>query len=276
MYVYHDLQKKWRTSRNKRLNKWKSFNYCRNVIKGYIKRWNKYRRIYWSVEENKKKFNAKKIDITNNTFIKLNNKNKKREKSAIIFSLEISSKYNKKLREIIVKSINKNNIISSLGDSYFIKNDFFFNKDTNYKYKKIVNKDKIKLKLAYNKFYPNKEIALLIKDELEKNNFIIELVENSYDDFKQLTSYDIKLTLNYFEYIDDLYFYNSKYFKYIMKSNWLYNKLLTKGSMKKQINKMFHNKYLKEPLISFYSDYQTTSSTKEFSYLECNYNKIKD
>lgn len=229
-----------------------------------------------TLEENIEYFNKKKLDITNNTFIKLNNKNKKLEKSGIIFSLEISSKYSKSIREKIVKSINKNNIVVLLGNSYFIKNDFFFNIETKYKYRKVENKDPLKLKLSYNKFYPNKEIAKLIKEELEKNNFEIELIENTYEDFKTLSTYDLKLTLNYFEYIDDFYFYNSKYFKYIMKDNLLYNIILSKCIMKKHISKMFQKKYLKEPLISFYSDYKTTKNAKDFSYLECNYNKIKD
>lgn len=229
-----------------------------------------------NLDDNIKNFNNKKLDITNNTFIKLDNNNKKREKSGIIFNLEISSRYNKSIREKIVRSINKNNLVSALGNSYYVKNDFFFNKETKYKFKPLSNNEIIKLKLAYNKFYPNKEIAQLIKKELEKNNYEIELVENIYDDFKHLTSYDIKLTLNYFEYIDDLFFYNSKYFRYIMKNNTLYKHLLRKGYMKKLINKMFMQKYLKEPLLSFYSDYKTNTHTKDYSYLECNYNQIKD
>lgn len=229
-----------------------------------------------TIEENLDYFNKKKLDITNNTFIKLNNINKQLEKSAIIFSIEISSKYSKNIRERIVKSINKNNLVSSLGKSYYIKNDFFFGEETKYKYKNKKNKEHLKLKLSYNKFYPNKEIAELIKKELEKNNFEIDLIENTYDDFKLLSSYDLKLTLNYFEYLDDFYFYNSKYFKYIMKDNLLYRHLLSRKHMKRIINKMFQNKYLKEPLISFYSSYKTTKQTKDFSYLECDYQKIKD
>lgn len=228
-----------------------------------------------TLKENIEYFSKKKIDITNNTLIKINNKNKKVEKSGIIYSLEISSKYSKSTREKIVKSINKNNIVLSLGSSYFIKNNFFFKEETKYKYRKKKNQERQKLKLSYNKFYPNKEIAELIKKELEKNNFKVELVENSYEDFKVLSTFDLRLTLNYFEYIDDFYFYNSKYFKYIMKKNILYSVISSKCSMKRYLNKMFRKKYIKEPLISFYSDYKITRKTEDFSYLECNYSKIK-
>jgi len=61
-----------------------------------------------------------------------------------------------------------------------------------------------------------------------------------------------------------------------MKNNTLYKHLLRKGYMKKLINKMFMQKYLKEPLLAFYSDYKTNTHTKDYSYLECNYNQIKD
>ncbi len=229
-----------------------------------------------NLEDNIDNFSKKKIDITNNTFIKLGNKNKQLEKSGIIFSLEISTKFSKHTRKKIVRSINKNNLIKALGNSYYIKNDFFFSKETKYKYKKINNKKRLKLSLSYNNFYPNKEIALLIKQELENNNFEIQLIESTYDDFKKISIYDIKLTLNYFEYIDDSYYYRSKYFRYVMKRSILYKILLSNNNMLYLANKLFQRKYLKEPIMSFYSEYKTTKATKNFSFLECNYNKIED
>ena len=46
--------------------------------------------------------------------------------------------------------------------------------------------------------------------------------------------------------------------------------------MKKVMNKLFKNKYIKEPLISFYSNYLTNDKTSNFSYLECDYKKISN
>lgn len=227
-----------------------------------------------SLEKNIEYFKNRKIDITNNTFFNLKNGNIKNEKSGIIFSIEISSRIPKTIRKKIVNSINKNTVVKKLGDSYFVKNDFFFNEISEYKNKKIINKEKIYLKLYYNKFYPNKEIALLIKQELENNNYEICLIESEYNEFKTISNYDIKLTLNYFEYIDDLYFYNSRYFNYIMRNNFLYSFLLRKGIMKRQIHRIFKKMYLKEPIISFYSSYETNDKTKGFSFIECDYKKI--
>lgn len=134
-----------------------------------------------------------------------------------------------------------------------------------------------KLRLFYNKFYPNYEISLLIKKELEKKNYKVKLVGINYDEFKELYDYDLKLVLNYFEYIDNLYFYSSNYFKYIMKKNRKYKFLLNKLNSNiflNALNYTFKNKWIKEPLISFYSCYKSNKYTENFSYLECNYDRI--
>ena len=61
-----------------------------------------------------------------------------------------------------------------------------------------------------------------------------------------------------------------------MKQSILYKILLSNNNMLYLINKLFQRKYLKEPIMSFYSEYKTTKATKNFSFLECNYNKIED
>lgn len=216
-------------------------------------------------------------DINNNTFLKLDNTNLKKEKSGIIFSIEVSTKYSANERKHIINSINKNHIVSQLGNSYFVKNDFFFEEISKYKYCNMKElKNKKKLKLFYNKYYPNHEISLLIKKELEKKNYEVELIKMDYDNFKKLSNYDLKLVLNYFEYIDNLYFYSSNYFKYIMKKSKKYKFLLNNNILLNTINFMFKRKWIKEPLISFYSCYDSNRYTEFFSYLECDYNKIKN
>ena len=128
--------------------------------------------------------------------------------------------------------------------------------------------------LVYNDFYPNYEIAKNIKIELENNNYQVILKAETYENIKVQTQYDIKLTLNYFEYIDDFYFYESKYFTYIMKKNLFYKYLVKKQIYYNLINKSFKKQYIKEPLMSFYSNYYTNDLTNKFSYLDCNYNEL--
>ena len=231
-----------------------------------------------TIEKDNLYFKNNEVDISNNTFFKLDNTNSRNEKSGIIFSIEVSTKYSLDERRHIVNSINKNSIVNELGNSYFVKNDFFFDEISKYKYRdtKKLKKEK-KLRLFYNKFYPNYEISLLIKKELEKKNYKVKLVGINYDEFKELYDYDLKLVLNYFEYIDNLYFYSSNYFKYIMKKNRKYKFLLNKLNSNiflNALNYTFKNKWIKEPLISFYSCYKSNKYTENFSYLECNYDRI--
>ena len=226
-------------------------------------------------QEDQKAFERKIVDISNNTFFNLNSNNKNNEKSGIIISLELSTKIKIEDRELIVKSINKNNLISKLGNAYYLKNDFSFENYSNYKFKRKINYHKKTIVLMYNDFYPNYEIAKSIKSELESNNYQVILKEETYENLKIQTQYDIKLTLNYFEYISDFYFYESKYFTYIMKENLFYKYLVKKQINCSLVNKLFKKQYIKEPLISFYSNFHTNDMTNEFSYLDCDYNKLK-
>lgn len=226
-------------------------------------------------QEDQKAFESKIVDISNNTFFDLNSNNKNNEKSGIIISLELSTKIKIEDRELIVKSINKNNLVSKLGNAYYLKNDFSFENYSNYKFKRKINYHKKTIVLMYNDFYPNHEIAKSIKIELENNNYQVILKEETYENLKIQTQYDIKLTLNYFEYISDFYFYESKYFTYIMKENLFYKYLVKKQINCNLVNKLFKKQYIKEPLISFYSNFHTNDMTNEFSYLDCDYNKLK-
>lgn len=226
-------------------------------------------------QEDQKAFERKIVDISNNTFFNLNSNNKNNEKSGIIISLELSTKIKIEDRELIVKSINKNNLISKLGNAYYLKNDFSVENYSNYKFKRKINYHKKTIVLMYNDFYPNYEIAKSIKSELESNNYQVILKEETYENLKIQTQYDIKLTLNYFEYISDFYFYESKYFTYIMKENLFYKYLVKKQINCSLVNKLFKKQYIKEPLISFYSNFHTNDMTNEFSYLDCDYNKLK-
>ncbi len=231
--------------------------------------------LYDTFDDDKQAFIDLKTDISNNTFFELKNDNINNEKSGIIIGLEISTKYCNSERKKIINSINKNELVKLLGNAYYVKNDFYYNYNSCYKYNRIKNKTRLKIRLMYNKFYPNYQIATIIKNQLEDNNYLVDLVEENYDDYKSMTNYDIKLVLNYFEYIDDYYFYGSQYFNYIMKNNIVYRLLVKRRIFKKVCNYLFKAKYIKEPLISFYSNYNTNDLTSEFSYLECNYDKLR-
>ena len=60
-----------------------------------------------------------------------------------------------------------------------------------------------------------------------------------------------------------------------MKENLFYKYLVKKQINCNLVNKLFKKQYIKEPLISFYSNFHTNDMTNEFSYLDCDYNKLK-
>lgn len=236
-------------------------------------------KIVTSLNDNNTLFDKRLLDITNNTFVSLLNEDKgflNKEYSNIIYSIELSTKIPLFIRKKIVNSINKNNIVSKLGKNYFIKNDFFPNTKSKYHYKSnTIDGNKMCLRIAYNDFYPNEIIAKLIQNELISHNFVVELYPYSYGNYlsESVQKCEIKLVLNYFEFIDQMYFYESKYFSYIMKNDSLYSIMLKCN--KKIVNYLFRKKYIKEPMLSFYSRYYTNNKTKDYSFLECNFNKLK-
>lgn len=229
------------------------------------------------LQDNIEMFDANKVDITNNTLIPLSNGNINNEYSNIIYSIELSTKIPKKDRKSIIRSINKNILVEDMGDSYFVKDDFFCSSESKYKTSSIIkNNVEKKFVLCYSNFYPNPQIANKLKNILESNNYKIKLLECDYETLKnkKKINADIKLVLNYFEYNSDFYFYENRYFQYIMKRNILYKWCLKHRKMKKIIHNLFKKKYIKEPLVSFYSNYLTNDKTSNFSYLECDYKKI--
>ena len=231
------------------------------------------------LDNNIKMFNNNEVDITNNTLIPLSNNNINNEYSNIIYSIELSTKIAKKDRKDLIRSINKKSLIDDMGNGYFVKDDFFCMSKSVYKNKCNFKNNMVKkLTLCYSSFYPNPQVARKLKYLLEQANYEIELIECDYEELKnqRTSNADIKLVLNYFEYNSDYYFYQNKYFQYIMRKNILYNWCLKHKKMKKLMNKLFKNKYIKEPLISFYSNYLTNDKTSNFSYLECDYKKISN
>lgn len=232
-------------------------------------------------------FENNKVDITNNTLYPINYENKinyyNEEESFINYNLEISTKIPIKLRKNLVTCINKTKIVNILNNNALeidtflidkhhlkeIKNDFLFYKKT--------------IMIGYNNFYPNKLVAESIYNDLSNNNYNVKLVEYSYQDSNDdnTAKYDINIVLNYFEFYDPLYFYDSLYFKRIMKNNKIYHLLLdwykkTGNSIfLRSACRMFRTKFIKEPLVTIKSRYLTNEKTKGFSFLELNYDLFK-
>lgn len=228
-------------------------------------------------------FEKNKVDITNNTLFPINQKNitnnYNEEESHINYNVEISTKIPIKVRKNLVSCINKTKIANTLNSNVQTIDCFLLE---NHSFKKVKNKNvyyKKTLTMGYNDFYPNKLVAELICDDLRKNNYNVKLEEYSYQNSNSsyTLKYDINLVLNNFEFYDPLYFYDSLYFKTIMKNSKKYHLCL--NLYKKTGNKiflrnaciMFRNKFIKEPLISIKSRYLTNEKTKEFSFLELNY-----
>ncbi len=233
--------------------------------------------------EHIKLFEKMEIDVTNNTLFPKNAinmfNNINIEESLILYCIEISTQIPNKIRKEIINSINKKEIAKEIGNYSQPINSFHFSE-----YKKIkkvkATKYKETLKVLYNKFYPNEKVARKIVCQLNKAGFKAELFSHEYGDDIILKQPNIKLVLNYFEYIDSLFFYESLYFSRLMNNSLIYSYLLSKYKAKNNriilnlINLLFKNKNVKEPLVHIKSIYLTNDKTNIFSFLELDYRKI--
>lgn len=115
----------------------------------------------------------------------------------------------------------------------------------------------IKLVMGYDNFYPNKEISLIIKEMLEKNNIKLELKETNF--YNRDEAVDLQLNLTYRDYNHKSFYYLSKYFELLTKlsSPFDYKKIqklkykyLKKGDDQSfdQLTKTIDNLYIEIPL----------------------------
>lgn len=83
-----------------------------------------------------------------------------------------------------------------------------------------------------------------------------------------------------FPHYDELYFYDSQYFKYLMKNSKFYMeliKLYKKYNFRIILNLLnisISKRYVKIPLFSFKSIYYANKELSNFSFLELNYDLI--
>ena len=237
-----------------------------------------------------KLFINNKVQITNNTLCDVNKIDKYnyiKEENYIYLNLAFSPKLMnrkfKRLRDNICNIIDRVKILNLLKYKHDANYSFIVNNNSKSMLKKKNFKSKLKsnnkevLTLGYNDFYPNKEIALEIKQQLEKVGFTIRLIENT---FNIKNTSDINIVLNHLEYISPDSMINGSYFSLMLQKSFIYKTIL------KLYNKT-HNEYLlniinkkilklnfKIPILKMNSYYLKKDVYKYFNYIELNFEEL--
>lgn len=162
------------------------------------------------------------------------------------------------LRKMIFYSINRELIANQFDPMLIPIYNFKDKKKTKIDKSAITKIDSnIKLVMGYDNFYPNKEISLIIKEMLEKNNIKLELKETNF--YNRDEAVDLQLNLTYRDYNHKSFYYLSKYFELLTKlsSPFDYKKIqklkykyLKKGDDQSfdQLTKAIDNLYVEIPL----------------------------
>ena len=236
-------------------------------------------------------FIKNKVQITNNTLCDVNKIDKYnyiREDNYIflnlVFSFKLMNKDFKKMRNEIRSIINRDKILHLLKYKHNANYSFIVNDNcSKYLSKKVDDKkiDKLNSKksltLGYNNFYPNKEIAIEIKRQLEEAGFKINLVENT---FNVKNTSDLNIVLNHLEYISSDAMINGSYFSLLLQKSPVYKMIF------KLYNKT-HNDYLlhiinkkilklnfKIPILKMNSYYLKKDIYRRFNYIELNFEEL--
>ena len=133
------------------------------------------------------------------------------------------------------------------------------------------------LTLGYNNFYPNKEIAIEIKRQLEEAGFKINLVENI---FNVKNTSDLNIVLNHLEYISSDAMINGSYFSLLLQKSPIYKmifKLYNKTHndyLLRIINKKILKLNFKIPILKMNSYYLKKDIYKRFNYIELNFEEL--
>lgn len=235
-------------------------------------------------------FIKNEVQITNNTLCDVNKIDKYnyiQEENYIflnlVFSFQLMNKKFKKLRNDICSIIDRDKILHLLKYKHDANYSFIVNDScSKYLFKKLCDKkiDKLNnksLTLGYNNFYPNKEIAMEIKRQLEEAGFKINLIENT---FNIKNTSDLNIVLNHLEYISSDAMISDSYFSLILQKSFIYNKIF------KLYNKT-HNVYLlniinkkilklnfKIPILKMNSYYLKKDIYRCFNYIELNFEEL--
>ena len=230
------------------------------------------------------------VQITNNTLCDVNKIDKYnyiKEENYIYLNLAFSPKLMnrkfKRLRDNICNTIDRVKILNLLKYKHDANYSFIVNNNSKSMLKKKNFKSKLKsnnkevLTLGYNDFYPNKEIALEIKRQLEEVGFTIHLIENT---FNIKNTSDINIVLNHLEYISPDSMINGSYFSLLLQKSFIYKPILKfynkthNADLLYIINKKISKLNFKIPILKMNSYYLKKDGYKHFNYIELNFEEL--
>ena len=226
-----------------------------------------------------------KIQITNNTLCDVN-KIDKYIFLNLVFSLKLMNRKFKRLRNDICNIIDRNKILQLLRYKHNANYSFIVDDNCSKYIKKqcgqsgkMIGKlnNKKSLTLGYNNFYPNKEIALEIKRQLEEAGFKINLVENK---FNIKNTSDLNIVLNHLEYISPDAIINGSYFSLILQKSFIYKTIFKLYNRTHNdywlyiINKKLLKLNFKVPLLKMNSYYLKKDIYKYFNYIDLNFEEL--
>ena len=230
------------------------------------------------------------VQITNNTLCDVNKIDKYnyiKEENYIYLNLAFSPKLMnrkfKRLRDNICNTIDRVKILNLLKYKHDANYSFIVNNNSKSMLKKKNFKSKLKsnnkevLTLGYNDFYPNKEIALEIKNQLEEAGFAINLIENK---FNIKNTSDINIVLNHLEYISPDSMINGSYFSLMLQKSPIYKTILKfynkthNADLLYIINKKISKLNFKIPILKMNSYYLKKDGYKHFNYIELNFEEL--
>lgn len=188
-------------------------------------------------------------------------------------NINLLDKKNIAIRRAILCSIDKDKISEYFNGFILPTDNFLLSYDNIYNKQKIVKPlEKTNISIGYDDFYPNKIIAEFIKAQLLKSNIKVNLVKDDY--YNPQFNYDMKLSLFFPEYLDDLSFYRSGYNKTLLKfiNNSIPNNIYKKAFVMRflyKLNKLLLDNALIIPLFKMNSVY--LSNYKDFDFRICNF-----
>ena len=235
-----------------------------------------------------KLYNNKMADFTNPTTFPLmlldkNQRDLKCYKNYIFFNLTFSNrklldvKY-RELRETIYKGISRNKFVKDMSPLLRASYNFKMDIEESIITAKLAYHEPIYLTIGYDNFYPNKEICEDLKQQLQDYNIFLILKETDY--YNRNTKYDLQLNLTNPDYIDDSFYYCSRYFELLIKlSDYANYKRFKKYKNKylktdnscyfDEMCKIIDNMYLEIPLYVGNAVY--LSKNNDFNFVDLNF-----
>lgn len=247
-------------------------------------------------------FSSQKTDITCNTIFPINMFKQYQNfiniyPSYIVASvLFCSGRFikNKIFREYVNHAINKEKLVKRLNNLAYIADDYLVstysgkhaatsqieNMPINYQ----LCKDLKQIVLGYDGFYPNSIICECLAESIRNLGIDVKLCEDKFE--SPSFQCDIKLVLNYPEYINDASFYLSSFFNKIMlkspKYCLEYNRMCKMIETEKcnvadgidKLSNMVREELLIVPLLKMNSIYLCTKKIERFNFVQLNFDDL--